>query len=210
MVFQFAIIVINMLSLRIAVAMQTTLINKEQHGIRAPSPTERGLNVSRNAPDEEGSESAPCHGTLPYKNGTFCSCFPILGIYSAAATDVPIKKAQTLMSNGLHTAWDLTHTCSLAEPQWPSLAPFTRRRVQHVGLEGGLWLCSTMALLYSCQHRIVAVKWQLPECPKLFTFNQAYLLHPLLAFHSTAILNYVVVGNWCKSDEIDANWWITV
>ena len=104
MVFEIAIIFINMLSLTIAVAMQTTHINTEKHRIQAPSTTERGLNVSRNAPDEEGSESTPCHGTLPYRNGTFCSCFPFLGIYSAAATDVPIKKAQTLMSNGLHTA----------------------------------------------------------------------------------------------------------
>lgn len=54
----------------------------------------------------------------------FVPVFSTLGIYRAAATDVLIKKAQTLMSNGLHTALDLTHTCSLTEPQGPSLASF--------------------------------------------------------------------------------------
>lgn len=53
----------------------------------------------------------------------FVPAFSTLGIYRAAAADVLIKKAQTLMSNGLHTPLHLTHTCSLTKSQGPFLAP---------------------------------------------------------------------------------------
>lgn len=49
----------------------------------------------------------------------FVPVFSTLGIYRAAATDVPINEGQTLMSKDLHTVQDLTQTCSLPELQRP-------------------------------------------------------------------------------------------
>lgn len=56
----------------------------------------------------------------------FVPVFSTQGIHRAAGADVPIKrKAQTLMSNGLHTALDLTHLFSCWTAQGSSMASFT-------------------------------------------------------------------------------------
>lgn len=49
----------------------------------------------------------------------FVPVFSTLGIYRAAATDVPINEGQTLMSKDLHTVQDFTQTCFLPKLQRP-------------------------------------------------------------------------------------------
>lgn len=107
-----------------SVAMQNRLVNTKSHCVSSPSPIRLSLNAGRGAPDEARLgpllDMVHCHTKMEL----FVPVFSTLGIYRAAATDVLIKKAQTLMSNGLHTALDLTHTCSLTEPRGLSLASF--------------------------------------------------------------------------------------
>lgn len=116
-------VAISKISSMLSVAVQNWLVNIHQHYLSSPSPIWFSQNVGHAAPDEArlGPLLAMVHCYT--KMELFVPAFSTLGIYRAAAADVLIKKAQTLMSNGLHTTLHLTHACSLTESQGPFLAP---------------------------------------------------------------------------------------
>lgn len=118
----------------LSVAVQNWLVNIHQHYLSSSSPIWFSQNVGHAAPDEArlGLLLAMVHCYT--KMELFVPAFSTLGIYRAAAADVLIKKAQTLMSNGLHTTLHLTHACSLTESQGTFSGPVRNSRLRQIEL----------------------------------------------------------------------------
>lgn len=127
-------VAISKISSTLSVAVQNWLVNKHQHYLSSSSPIWFSQNVGHAAPDEArlGLLLAMVHCYT--KMELFVPAFSTLGIYRAAAADVLIKKAQTLMSNGLHTTLHLTHACSLTESQGTFSGPVRNSRLRQIEL----------------------------------------------------------------------------
>lgn len=127
-------VAISKISSMLSVAVQNWLVNIHQHYLSSSSPIWFSQNVGHAAPDEArlGPLLAMVHCYT--KMELFVPAFSTLGIYRAAAADVLIKKAQTLMSNGLHTTLHLTHACSLTESQGTFSGPVRNSRLRQIEL----------------------------------------------------------------------------